>query len=154
MKSATAAAEPEEDPPGVCRGLCGLVVCPGLRVANSVVTVLPMMTAPAARAAATDAASPRGRCPFQVGDPYWVGMSAVSSTSLTPMGMPASGPCRARAAARRAWPRSSWAKARIVFSRSAVRSRQASIRSVAVRRPAGMARLASVAVRRFGSMRA
>ena len=69
MKSATAAAEPEDDPPGVCARLCGFAVAPGWRVANSVVTVLPITTAPAARAAATEAASPRGRCPAQIGDP-------------------------------------------------------------------------------------
>ena len=39
----TAAAEPLEDPPGVCAGSCGLRVLPGVRVANSVVTVLPMI---------------------------------------------------------------------------------------------------------------
>ena len=69
MQSATAAAEPEEEPPGVCAGSCGLAVAPGWRVANSVVTVLPITTAPAARAAATAAESPRGRCPAQIGDP-------------------------------------------------------------------------------------
>src|SRR2546422_6225270 len=31
-----------DDPPGVCAGLCGFRVFPGVRVANSVVTVLPM----------------------------------------------------------------------------------------------------------------
>src|SRR5438132_329207 len=47
MPAATAAAEPLEDPPGVWPELCGLRVLPGVRVANSVVTVLPRMTAPA-----------------------------------------------------------------------------------------------------------
>src|SRR5712691_22345 len=49
MKSATAAAEPLDDPPGVWPGLCGLAVGPGWRLANSVVTVLPSRIAPAAR---------------------------------------------------------------------------------------------------------
>ena len=41
-KSATAAADPAEDPPGVRFGLCGLVVSgPEFRTANSVVVVLP-----------------------------------------------------------------------------------------------------------------
>ena len=47
-KSATAAAEPDEEPPGVCAGLCGFFVRPGWRLANSVVTVLPSRIAPSA----------------------------------------------------------------------------------------------------------
>ena len=39
-------------------------VAAGTMVANSVVTVLPRITAPAARAAATHAASAAGRCPL------------------------------------------------------------------------------------------
>jgi hypothetical protein len=65
MKSATAAAEPLEEPPGVCAGLCGFVVFPnGDRLANSVVTVLPKSTPPAARLNATHAASAVGRFPL------------------------------------------------------------------------------------------
>src|SRR6266540_3252054 len=60
MLAATAAAEPLEDPPGVWAELCGLRVFPGARFANSVVTVLPMMTAPAARSMATTVASREG----------------------------------------------------------------------------------------------
>ena len=63
MQSATAAAEPEDEPPGVCAALCGLVVGPGGWVANSVLTVLPNTSAPAPRASATQAASAAGRCP-------------------------------------------------------------------------------------------
>ena len=44
MKSATPAAEPWDDPPGVRAGSCGLVVGPGWVPANSAVTVLPRMT--------------------------------------------------------------------------------------------------------------
>ena len=47
MKSATPAAEPLEDPPGVNSGLWGLAVFPGFLQANSVVTVFPKITAPA-----------------------------------------------------------------------------------------------------------
>ena len=61
MKSATAAADPLEDPPGVCARLRGFAVGPGWRNANSVVIVLPSMTAPASRASATHAASQGGR---------------------------------------------------------------------------------------------
>src|SRR5712691_13546154 len=63
MKSATAAAEPLDEPPGVWAGLRGLAVLPAVKQANSVVTVLPRMTAPAARANATQAASAAGRWP-------------------------------------------------------------------------------------------
>ncbi len=63
--SATAAAEPEDEPPGVCAALCGLVVGPGWRLANSVVTVLPRMTALAVRQSATQAASPNGTLPCE-----------------------------------------------------------------------------------------
>src|SRR5207342_1788190 len=74
MKSPTAAAEPLEEPPGVCSGLCGLVVLPqGNRLANSVVTVLPKSTPPAARLSATHAASAAGRLPLWIGEPYSVG---------------------------------------------------------------------------------
>src|SRR5690349_11039092 len=82
--SDTAAADPEEEPPGVWAALAGLVVGPGWLPANSVVTVLPRTTAPAARARATAAESDLGRCPAQIGEPYAVGVPAVSSTSLTP----------------------------------------------------------------------
>ena len=58
MPAATAAAEPLEEPPGVCAVLCGLHVGPGRVVANSVVTVLPKITAPAARKRDTTVASP------------------------------------------------------------------------------------------------
>src|SRR5215831_17001990 len=58
MPAATAAAEPDEDPPGVRSGSCGLRVAFGWKYANSVVTVLPMITAPAAR---NRADSPRYR---------------------------------------------------------------------------------------------
>src|ERR1035437_2467257 len=91
-QSATPAAEPEEEPPGVCAGLAGLVVGPGVRVANSVVTVLPTTTAPAARAAATAAQSAFGRQSRQIGEPDWLGLSAVSRTPFTPPGPPGGRP--------------------------------------------------------------
>jgi hypothetical protein len=51
-------------------GFTGFIVGPGARVANSVVTVLPMITPPAARAQATGAESARGCQPAQMGEPY------------------------------------------------------------------------------------
>ena len=62
-KSATPAAEPCEEPPGVWAGSAGLRVLPGWRMANSVVTVLPSTTMPASRSSATEAASQAGRLP-------------------------------------------------------------------------------------------
>ena len=53
MPAATAAAEPEDEPPGVRLASKGLVVGPGWAPPNSAVTVLPTITAPAARKAAT-----------------------------------------------------------------------------------------------------
>jgi hypothetical protein len=64
MRSATAAADPLDEPPGVCAGLCGLVVGPGNIPANSAVTVLPRITAPALRTSATQAASLAARWPW------------------------------------------------------------------------------------------
>src|SRR5512132_181775 len=61
IQSATAAADPDDDPPGVCCRFRGLRVGPGWKVANSVVTVLPTTIAPAALATATQAASHAGR---------------------------------------------------------------------------------------------
>src|SRR5687767_3047126 len=92
MPAATAAAEPLEEPPGVCAALCGLRVLPEAPLANSVVTVLPMMTAPAPRSSATTLASRDGVRPACSGDPFSVGMSAVSTMSLIPTGTPCNGP--------------------------------------------------------------
>ena len=61
MPAATAAPEPDDEPPGVCARLCGLRVTDGTSEANSVVTVLPMTMPPARRVSATAAASARGR---------------------------------------------------------------------------------------------
>ena len=97
--SATAAAEPEDEPPGVWAALCGLVVGPGWRLANSVVTVLPRMTALAVRQSATQAASPNGTLPLKIGELWPVGMSWVSMMSFTPTGTPRSTPPFAASAA-------------------------------------------------------
>src|ERR1700712_3904343 len=119
----TPAAEPEEEPPGVWLGLAGFIVGPGLRVANSVVTVFPRTMAPASRAQATGAGVDLGCQSAQMGEPYWLGMLEVSNTSFAPIGMPCSGPGLVAAAAARAWAGSKWAKARTVGSRRAMWSR-------------------------------
>src|ERR1700761_889811 len=55
--AATAAAEPAEDPPGVCAGFLGLRVGAGGRGATAVVADFPTTIAPACRRAATIPAS-------------------------------------------------------------------------------------------------
>ena len=45
--AATAAPEPLEDPPGVCRRFLGFLVSPGSEIANSAVTVFAIKLAPA-----------------------------------------------------------------------------------------------------------
>src|SRR5687768_14371269 len=88
----TAAAEPDDEPPGVCSGLCGLRVLFGLTLASSVVTVLPITMPPAALIWATHEASVSGWYPLKIGDPFWVGKSAVLMMSLMPTGRPCSAP--------------------------------------------------------------
>src|ERR1700721_181499 len=88
MPAATDAAEPLDEPPGVGAVFHGLRVPRGSDAANSVVTVLPMMTAPASRSARTHAASFSERQPANSGEPISVGISTVSMMSLVPTGMP------------------------------------------------------------------
>ena len=91
MPIPTAAAEPLLEPPGVRAVSQGLRVGDGWDEANSVVTILATITAPASRSAATAAQS---RLPSQAvnrPEPCPVGISAVSMMSLIPMGMPSMG---------------------------------------------------------------
>src|SRR6201996_9523535 len=53
MPAPTAAAEPDDEPPGVWAWLCGLSVAVGSDEAKAVVVVLPIMVAPAAFSAIT-----------------------------------------------------------------------------------------------------
>ncbi len=59
MPAETAAADPDDEPPGVWSSCWGLRVLAGWSAASSVVTVLPIITAPAALASATHVASMR-----------------------------------------------------------------------------------------------
>ena len=61
MKSATAAAEPEEETPGLREKSRGFFTPTGTGLANSVVVALPRITAPAFLRAATQAESRAGR---------------------------------------------------------------------------------------------
>src|SRR5438045_9532592 len=91
-KSATAAADPDDDPPGVRVGSCGLRVGPGSVKAYSVVTVLPTITAPAASSRWTTFAVTLAIRPASSGELHPVGHPATSITSFTPTGSPESGP--------------------------------------------------------------
>src|SRR6516164_1492889 len=75
LMAPTAAAEPLLEPPGVRAVSHGLRVPRGSVAANSVVTVLPTITAPASRSAATLALSRLLRNPANSGEPFSVGMS-------------------------------------------------------------------------------
>ena len=91
MRAATAAADPEDEPPGVRDASKGLVVGPGWVPPSSAVTSLPNTTAPASRSAHTAALSRLGKLPRYASQPICVGMSFVSSRSLMPTGMPSMG---------------------------------------------------------------
>src|SRR6476646_893686 len=84
----TAAAEPLLEPPGVRVKSHGFRVPRACAAANSVVTALPIITAPASRSAATAAASRAPRQPAKSGEPCSVGMSAVFFKYLAATGMP------------------------------------------------------------------
>src|SRR5262245_2704161 len=85
IPSATAAAEPLEEPPGVCERSQGLRVGGGSTQANVVVTVLPRMIAPAARIRLTMGASSSATRPFHGANPASVGRPATSMMSFTPI---------------------------------------------------------------------
>src|SRR5688572_10975171 len=140
MRAATAAADPDEEPPGVWAGFHGLRVGPASRKANSVVWVLPRITAPAARSRATEVASVDGRECANGREPAVVGMPWTWKMSFTPIGTPRSAPravpaSSARAAARAPSP-SRCAHAWRVGSRARIFSRHASTTVNAVSSPA------------------
>lgn len=92
IPAATAAAEPLDDPPGVREVSWGLRVLPGVKYANSVDTVLPMISAPCClssdtRDASTSDSDERRYPPV----PHAVGWSLVSMMSLMPTGTPNKG---------------------------------------------------------------
>ena len=90
--SATAAAEPEEEPPGVRVGSWGLCEELAENVANSVVSVLPIRSAPRLLSWAMQAASAAGwlssALPRNTALPYSVGKSRDWMMSLAAKGMP------------------------------------------------------------------
>src|SRR6185436_4371199 len=158
MLAPTAAAEPLEDPPGVCSALCGLRVLPGWKYAHSVVTVLPRTMAPAARSIFTTAASLRGVRPLCSAQPFSVGMSPVSMMSFRPTGTPFSGPTpspeRRFSSAARACKSASFSSRKVQActwgSTWRMRSRQPCTSSSEVSRPSRMRWAASAAVSAAG----
>src|SRR5215813_15161533 len=91
MLAPTAAAEPDDEPPGVRALSNGLVVGPGCEPPSSAVTVLARITAPAWRSAHTAALSRLGKFPFIASQPISVGISLGSSRSFIATGMPSIG---------------------------------------------------------------
>ena len=110
--AATAAAEPDDEPPGVRPGAAGLRVGAGCMKASSVVAVLPRISAPAAFSRATTKASSRGTRPASSAVPFSVGIRAVSMMSLTPTGTPCSAPT-GRPVARCASSAFAWARTKL-----------------------------------------
>src|SRR5438093_11545594 len=85
--AATAAADPIDEPPGVREGSHGFSVWPGVMNASSAVTVFPSTIAPAASAALTAGHVVVGTRPANRALPFSVGLPAVSTLSLTPIGL-------------------------------------------------------------------
>jgi len=83
MRAATAAAEPDDDPPGVWATFQGLRVGAGSKYANSVVCTLPSTIAPAARRRATAVASSTGRIWNAGPAPHVVGIAATRDEQLS-----------------------------------------------------------------------
>src|SRR2546425_5329603 len=147
--AATAAPVPPLDPPAVVLKFHGFRVVPKILLvvltswANSGVLLLPTTTAPAFRNRSTETASSSGtRCSWIV-DPNVVRSPAVWMTSLTTNGTPSSG--RGRSPARRRRSHSAaFSSARGLTVQMAltaglscaIRSRNARVTSVALRRPA------------------
>src|SRR3569833_2443656 len=84
--AATPAAEPLLDPPGVRVGSHGFRVLPGKVAANSVVTDLPRIIAPASRRARTLADSRLVRMPANRGEPGPGGGAAGAGAAGAPGG--------------------------------------------------------------------
>ena len=156
MPSATAAAEPLDEPPGVCAGLCGLAVLPGVKQANSVVTVLPRTIAPARPRQRDAGGVGRRAMPLidrrAVAGRHVGGVDQVLDRDRDAVQRAARRPPRRAAAPRRAPPRGSrYCQAPTTGSRAAMRSRQAATRASAVSWPAAICRAASRAERESGS---
>src|SRR5438552_6148238 len=156
--AASAAPVPPLEPPAVVLRFHGLRVVPKILLvvltswANSGVLVLPRSTAPAARSRATDtASSPGTRCSWIV-DPNVVRSCAVWMTSLTTNGTPSSGRGRSPAPRRRSHSAAS-SRARGLTVQTAltaglsraIRSRNARVTSVALRRLPATSAASSVA---------
>ena len=145
MPAATAAAEPEDEPPGVRAGSCGLRVLPG-GIGGQLGGDRLAQDHRAGRAQQSPPRRHRGRAvrPACSTVPSSVGMSTVSMMSLRPTGTPCSGPMarpsRRSASRARAWA-SAWLRIEVLpglhlRSRSArMRARQACDQLLGVEQP-------------------
>ena len=89
MRAATAAADPDDEPPGVRVRSHGFQVGPGSAIVSSVVTVFPTMTAPPRRSASTCAASTAAAgASSKYAQFARVGKPRTSKQSLIATGMP------------------------------------------------------------------
>src|SRR5262249_34825293 len=86
MLAPTAAAEPEDEPPGVRFGSNGLVVGPGSEPPSSPVTVLARSLAPPWRPPPARAWRRWGECRWTAAPPRWLGMSFGARGSFTAAG--------------------------------------------------------------------
>jgi hypothetical protein len=88
IPQATAAADPDDDPPGVWLSRCGFLVGAESKYANDVVWVFPAISAPLSRSSLT---SPESSCAGPASannrDPCLVGIPATSKMSLIPIGI-------------------------------------------------------------------
>ena len=159
MPAAIAAAEPPEEPPAVCARFHGFRVVPwrafSVREVQpcSGVLVLPMTMQPAWRRRATkDESLEAGMASACNDEPKVVGSPAASSRSLTPIGIPASGPgsppaamtWSIAAACRSACSASTATKALTSPSSSSIAFRLCWTSSVAERSPSRTCRASSV----------
>ncbi len=154
MQAATAAAAPLDDPPGERDASCGFVVGPALPIAYSVDTVVPRITAPAARSRATTGASRVGTRSSWIEVPQAQCRFATSMISFTATGTPCNAPrrslgvrSRARASASAASGATRSRKARTRGSDDAMRARHADTRSSERSSPRPIAAAASATPR-------
>src|SRR6266571_7522385 len=97
MPAATAAADPDDEPPGTRPGAHGFLVAPNAEfsplepIANSSMFVFPSITSPASLSRVMTLASYGGRKPSSILEPAVVGTPAVQITSLIAAGTPVSG---------------------------------------------------------------
>ena len=147
---AAAAAAPEDEPPVVCAVFHGLRVMPvsgqspGDFQPNSVVVVLPMITAPAWRSACTSGASSVAGVGSVALLPRLVGSPATSIKSFTVTGTPSSAPQGVPSAQRNALARAACSACGFITAKALISGLRRAMRSVtACKASSGLSRLAA-----------